>query len=210
MLLSTKRRLSSFFSMLLVMSVICPVFLSVNAEALPNTEISVAVSPAFAKDADAETSVSISVPLSVPTNFSDEPEPAAPVLKEAAPVIESYQPVFDGDVTLGASTVTESLLRSYQPLGRYKLSFYCPCRKCNGNSHKTTASGTSLTEGRTIAVDKNVIPLGSLVHIDGFGDFIAEDTGSSIKNNKIDVYVSTHAEAMRLGIKYANVYIKVK
>ena len=71
-----------------------------------------------------------------------------------------------------------------------------------------TASGTTLTEGRTIAVDKNKIPLGSIVHIDGFGDFIAEDTGSAIKGNKIDIFVSSHAEAYRLGIRYANVYIK--
>lgn len=52
-----------------------------------------------------------------------------------------------------------------------------------------TYTGTMATEGRTIAVDPNVIPLGTRVYIDGYGERIAEDTGGAIKGNKIDIYV---------------------
>lgn len=92
-------------------------------------------------------------------------------------------------------------------LGNYKLTFYDDCVACNGNDLALTASGTPLTEGRTIAVDPSVIPLGSRVFIEGFGVFIAEDTGGAIKGNKIDIAVSTHERANELGVQYANVYL---
>ena len=92
-------------------------------------------------------------------------------------------------------------------LGNYKLTFYDPCVECNGNNLGLTATGTTLTEGRTIAVDPSVIPLGSRVFIEGYGVFIAEDTGGAIKGNKIDIAVSTHERANELGVQYANVYL---
>ncbi|GJM83433.1 hypothetical protein HMSSN139_59290 [Paenibacillus sp. HMSSN-139] len=42
-----------------------------------------------------------------------------------------------------------------------------------------TASGTRVTEGRTIAVDKDVVPLGWWVYIEGIGFRKAEDTGGA-------------------------------
>ncbi len=92
-------------------------------------------------------------------------------------------------------------------MGNYKLTFYCPCEICNGRSDALTASGTVMAEGRTIAVDKSLIPLGSRVYIDGFGTFIAEDTGSAIIGNHIDICVSSHERAYDLGVQYGDVYV---
>jgi uncharacterized protein YabE (DUF348 family)/3D (Asp-Asp-Asp) domain-containing protein len=64
-----------------------------------------------------------------------------------------------------------------------------------------TASGTRVTEGRTIAVDKNVIPLGWWVYIEGLGFRRAEDTGGAIKGNKIDVYYESLSAANNFGRK---------
>ncbi|GGA51180.1 3D domain-containing protein [Paenibacillus physcomitrellae] len=64
-----------------------------------------------------------------------------------------------------------------------------------------TASGTRVEEGRTIAVDKNVIPLGWWVYIEGLGFRRAEDTGGAIKGNKIDVYYDTIKAAKNFGRK---------
>lgn len=102
---------------------------------------------------------------------------------------------------------TEAIKSNAKSLGNYKLTFYCPCAVCNGAADAKTASGTTPTEGRTIAVDSSVIPLGSRVYIEGYGVFIAEDTGGAIKNNKIDVLVSSHSRAYDLGVKYANIYL---
>ena len=182
---------SALFALLIAFTMVMPA----SAQVLAGREVSVVAMPTYAS---ADLSSAVSVPsVSVPTGF---------MLEEEAET--EYTPTFGFKVIKKPSTITELMLASYNKLGRFKLSFYCPCRKCNGNSHRITASGTTLTEGRTIAVDSRKIPLGSVVHIDGFGDFIAEDTGSAIKGNKIDIFVSSHAEAYRLGIRYADVYIK--
>lgn len=102
---------------------------------------------------------------------------------------------------------TDAIKNSSTALGNYKLTFYCPCELCNGVAGAKTASGTTPTEGRTIAVDSSVIPLGSRVYIEGYGVFIAEDTGGAIKDNKIDVFVSSHDRAYELGVQYANIYL---
>ena len=39
-------------------------------------------------------------------------------------------------------------------------------------------------EGRTIAVDPDIIPLGSVVYVEGYGVRIAEDTGAYIKGDR--------------------------
>ncbi|MBP2002692.1 uncharacterized protein YabE (DUF348 family)/3D (Asp-Asp-Asp) domain-containing protein [Paenibacillus shirakamiensis] len=64
-----------------------------------------------------------------------------------------------------------------------------------------TASGSRVTEGRTIAVDTNVIPMGWWVYIEGVGFRRAEDTGSAIKGNIIDVYYDSLRAANDFGRK---------
>lgn len=64
-----------------------------------------------------------------------------------------------------------------------------------------TASGTRVTEGRTIAVDKSVVPLGWWVYIEGIGFRKAEDTGGAIKGNKMDVYFDSLKTAKDFGRK---------
>ena len=181
-----QRAISALFVLILTLTTVLPA----NAQVMANREVSIMATAA-------DISSAVKVPeVSLPTGFMLEEEET------------EYVPTFGFKVIKKPSTVTELMLASYNPLGRFKLSFYCPCRKCNGNSHGITASGTKVTEGRTIAVDKRVIPLGSVVRIDGFGDFIAEDTGSAIKGNRIDILVGSHAQAYQLGVRYANVYIK--
>lgn len=92
-------------------------------------------------------------------------------------------------------------------LGTFKLTFYCNCSICCGEwAGGATASGTYPTAGRTIAVDPDVIPLGSQVIINGH-TYVAEDTGSSIVGNRIDVYMDSHEAALDAGVQYAEVYL---
>jgi uncharacterized protein YabE (DUF348 family) len=74
------------------------------------------------------------------------------------------------------------------------------CTGCSG----VTATGINLNKNRNmkvIAVDPNVIPLGTRVHVEGYGEAIAGDTGGAIKGNKIDVHVATTSEANRWGVR---------
>jgi len=64
-----------------------------------------------------------------------------------------------------------------------------------------TASGAKVKEGRTIAVDPKVIPIGWWVYIEGIGFRRAEDTGSAVKGNKIDVYYDSRQYALKFGRK---------
>ena len=96
--------------------------------------------------------------------------------------------------------------------GTFTLTAYCNCRKCCGKwAGGPTASGLMPEAGRTIAVDPDVIPLGTIVYIEGFGYFTAEDTGSAINGNRIDVYMGSHSEARNFadgaGSCKAEVYI---
>lgn len=88
-----------------------------------------------------------------------------------------------------------------------RCTAYCACEKCCGkwavtNGGGITASGTRVQEGRTIAVYKKQIPFGTEVYIEGMGTYIAEDTGSAIKENCIDIYFDSHEEAWNFGVKY--------
>lgn len=89
----------------------------------------------------------------------------------------------------------------------YTLTAYCSCDKCCGKSDGITASGTVATENRTIAVDNSVIPYGTEVEIEGFGTYVAEDCGSAIKGNRIDIFFSNHEDAVNFGVKKARVRV---
>jgi 3D (Asp-Asp-Asp) domain-containing protein len=60
-----------------------------------------------------------------------------------------------------------------------------------------TATGTWPHWG-TVAVDRQTIPLGSTVYIQGLGIFHAEDTGGGVIGNHVDVFVNSAAEAYQL------------
>ena len=60
---------------------------------------------------------------------------------------------------------------------------------------------------RVIAVDPSVIPLGSMVEVEGKGVYIAGDTGGAINGNIIDIHFSTVAEALQWGRRNITVRI---
>ena len=67
-----------------------------------------------------------------------------------------------------------------------------------GNGDGYTASMTPVRPG-VVAVDPEIIPLGSQVEIVGLGVFSAEDTGSAIRGNRVDVFMPSRGEALRFG-----------
>lgn len=95
----------------------------------------------------------------------------------------------------------------WKSAGVFKVTHYCNCERCQGEYIGTTATGTAPKAGRTIAVDPERIPLGSIVKIDG-QEYVAEDTGGAIKGNRIDIFVADHGEAMAQGIKEEIIYLK--
>ncbi|PEC23173.1 cell wall-binding protein EntD [Bacillus cereus] len=73
-----------------------------------------------------------------------------------------------------------------------------------------TAMGHDLTANpnmKVIAVDPKVIPLGSKVWVEGYGEAIAGDTGGAIKGNRIDVLVGSDGSANSWGRKSVKVKV---
>lgn len=85
-------------------------------------------------------------------------------------------------------------------------AYTAQCDGCSG----VTYTGVNLNENRqakVIAVDPNVIPLGSEVHVEGYGNAIAADIGGAIKGNKIDIHVPTKSDAKEWGVRTVNITI---
>ena len=75
-------------------------------------------------------------------------------------------------------------------------------------TNNTTASGFKCDSGLPIvAVDPDIVPLYSIVEIEGLGAFVALDTGGLIKGNRLDVLFDSKEEALRFGRQ--NLYVRV-
>jgi 3D (Asp-Asp-Asp) domain-containing protein/LysM repeat protein len=115
--------------------------------------------------------------------------------KEVIPTVASTMP-----------TLSEGPPLVYSKSFVCKLTAYGPGFQSTGKhpwdpGYGITASGQVAKENETIAVDPDVIPLGSLVYIEGLGYRKAEDTGGAIKGNHIDVFFSDDNKALEFGVK---------
>ena len=100
----------------------------------------------------------------------------------------------------------EPELTQLEYLGTFVATYYC-CERyphiC-GTGDGLTATGAVVEPG-IVAVDPAVIPLGSVVVIDGT-EYLAADTGGLIKGQRVDIAVPTHAEALALGVREVEVW----
>ncbi|RHW31758.1 DUF348 domain-containing protein [Lysinibacillus yapensis] len=121
-------------------------------------------------------------------------------------------------VAVGNKVITAAVSRGSKPSASSSASsnaggkeFYVTataytanCAGCSG----VTATGIALKNGmKVIAVDPKVIPLGSKVWVEGYGNAIAGDKGGAIKGNKIDVFIGSKKQAKNWGRKKVRVKI---
>mgnify|MGYP001155130649 CR=1 FL=1 len=113
---------------------------------------------------------------------------AAPVKQESAPK-QNDQPVnVQKEITVTATAYTAN----------------------DGGISGITKTGVDLNANRdakVIAVDPSVIPLGTKVYVEGYGEATAEDTGGAIKGHKIDVFIPDKKDAFNWGVKTVKVKI---
>ena len=76
----------------------------------------------------------------------------------------------------------------------------------DGSVEGITATGIKARHG-IVAVDPDVIPLGTKVYVPGYGVALAADVGGAIVGNKIDLCVENYDEAMRFGRRPVQVYV---
>lgn len=131
---------------------------------------------------------------------------ASPWVKE--PVETAPEPEVTEAVTVSTEAV-ESTEPENDGCWEYSatctITHYCHCAKCNGKewAYGPTASGVMPEAGRTVAVDKSVIPLGSEVKI-GDTVYVAEDTG--VKGYHVDIFCDSHSEALERGMYKTTIF----
>ena len=132
------------------------------------------------------------------------PEDKPPV--QAATVTVAPEPVEEPE----NERIEAALLASAHRLDNVTVTHYDCCVECCGKADGITASGVRATPGVTVAVDPAVIPLGADVLVD-YGDgeicyYRADDTGSGVVGNHIDLCVADHQTAVQLGRRTATVW----
>lgn len=107
----------------------------------------------------------------------------------------------------GSASVTSDKGGPAPTYRQFTAFAYCACEKCCGrwSQYGLTASGTKPVQGRTVAVDPNIIPLGTQLVIDGAGGYVAEDTGAGIAGNTLDIYFERHEDALLWGVRKVTV-----
>ncbi|MCI3986735.1 ubiquitin-like domain-containing protein [Bacillus vallismortis] len=121
--------------------------------------------------------------------------------KQSSPKVEKVSASGDSKTVVSRSNESTGKVMTVS-----STAYTASCSGCSGH----TATGVNLKNNpnaKVIAVDPNVIPLGTKVHVEGYGYAIAADTGSAIKGNKIDVFFPEKSSAYRWGNK--TVKIKV-
>ncbi|WP_322114333.1 peptidoglycan-binding protein [Fictibacillus sp. KU28468] len=85
-------------------------------------------------------------------------------------------------------------------------AYTADCEGCSGKT-KMGIDLQKYSDGKVIAVDPAVIPLGSKVYVEGYGTAIAGDTGGGINGKMIDVFIPDHGDAINWGRKDVKVTV---
>ena len=100
----------------------------------------------------------------------------------------------------------------YEHTANFVVTSYCGCSKCCGkwssgsDSNAIGCLGVKLTPYYSIAVDKSIIPLGTILWDDEGNYYRAEDTGSGVKGYHIDLFIGDHEAAVKAGVDNITLY----
>ena len=113
------------------------------------------------------------------------------------------------EATSASATTTSSSSTSSSSSSYLKtLTMTATAYTATGNKTATGVWPTRNSSGvSTVAVDPNVIPLGTKLYIEGYGYAIAADTGGAIKGNIIDLYMNSNSECINFGRQSVTVHI---
>lgn len=190
--------------LMLCVTLLCTLFLSMTALAAEEKGALTAVDgnhiTGWLKD-NAESDETAAVELH---NYKDGAAKAAKVITVPE---ESYSEEIGPGIPKKEEKPVEETFGGYkkgESLGIFKTTGYCGCSKCSGSSG-LTYSGTVPQANHTISADITVLPLGTKVII-GETVYTVEDIGSGVDGHTVDLYFSSHQEALDYGVKKQEVF----
>ena len=136
----------------------------------------------------------------VRVRFEDGVKVSADVLSEVVAVSSKPQIIRVG--TRDMVDTSRGAMR-FSGVRYMEASAYLPT---DGSPQGLTATGIAAGHG-IVAVDPDVIPLGTEVYVPGYGMGLAADTGGAIVGDKIDLCMESASEAWRFGRRTVKVYI---
>ena len=125
-----------------------------------------------------------------------KPKTTSPVIKTVSAKTATTNTVSQKQVSSKNTKKTTMIATAYTAF----------CEGCSG----ITANGTDLRANpslKVIAVDPSVIPLGTHVWVEGYGEAVAADTGGAIKGNRIDLFMPSEDNANNWGRRTVTVEI---
>lgn len=88
----------------------------------------------------------------------------------------------------------------------YDATFESCGKKPGDPQYGITYTGLRVRPG-IVAVDPRVIPLGTWLYVEGYGEALAADIGGAIKGNKIDLYFESPSDVSKYGRRPVKVYV---
>ncbi|SDK90201.1 3D (Asp-Asp-Asp) domain-containing protein [Alkalibacterium thalassium] len=131
-------------------------------------------------------------------------EPAEEVVEQTQPAEEAVEEVVEQTQPAEESTAQTSSSEN----GRWMTVEATAYSRNQPELSNYTFTGIDLRENsRVIAVDPNVIPLGSTIYVPGYGEYIAGDTGGAIIGNRIDIHFESLDSAIQFGRQSIDVQV---
>lgn len=194
--------------LMLCVTLLCALFLSMTALASEEKGALTAVDgipvTGLLKD-NAESGEAAAVELHI---YEDESAKAAQVI--TVPEESTSEEIGPGIPKKEEIPVEETFegYKKGESLGIFKTTGYCGCSSCSGGSG-LTYSGTVPQPNHTISADITVLPLGTKVII-GETVYTVEDIGSGVDGHTVDLYFSSHQDALDYGVKNQEVFQAVE
>ncbi|HBP01236.1 MAG TPA: hypothetical protein DD454_03435 [Candidatus Moranbacteria bacterium] len=152
-----------------------------------NTNTNIEVSREFAQETQVENKEELEVEKELVVKTEEEIENDAILAKWKTKQEAKWNNLSQEKFTINASAYTAA------------------ADECGWNTG-ITASGIKVQEERTLACPPEY-PFGTIIEIEGMGQYRCEDRGGAIKGNHFDIYMVTKAEAFGFGRKNITAWV---
>lgn len=122
--------------------------------------------------------------------------------------------IINADLEIANATIAGLKDEEYEfvYMGDFRYTYYCDERYPHicGYGMGLTASGKPTEVGWTVAADTSVLPMGSIIYIEGIGFREVMDRGGGVNGKHIDILMTTHNECFKQTIINGGVWVLVK